>query len=228
MIKKILLSSLVVAIAMADNVNDIVSKILPSTEFKKAFQTGIPDLIGVQLNSGTIMYIHQPTELIFVGEIMTKTGVSLTQIHRENSGDYKAVEAIGIDSVSDVTDLLEYSISANSNSKKDLSFLIFTDPDCPYCQEADKFLKANNADIRHFFIPLQLHPKARDKSIKIIALTNKISEVESTKLLDDGLEKVKELNIDGTPQIIVYDKKTNNTVAIIKGFNKVALEKYNK
>lgn len=227
MIKKIFLGSLIVAATMADNVNDMVSKILPSTEFKKAFQTEIPDLIGVELNSGTIMYIHQPTELIFVGEIMTKTGVSLTQIHRENSGNYKAVEATGINSVADVTDLLEYSISANANDNKDLSFLIFTDPDCPYCQEADKFLKAKNADIRHFFIPLvQLHPQAREKSIEIISKTNKISKTESTTLLDNGLEKAKKLNIDGTPQIIVFNKKTNKTVAVIKGFNRLALEQY--
>jgi len=105
----------------------------------------------------------------------------------------------------------------------------FTDPDCPYCRQMDRFLSQRSDVTRYVFLhPLdQLHPNARAKSVYILSSKDgaaALKEVFSgkydkeplpitfadlpkypnaTQRLVDCMETARELGIEATPMLFV-------------------------
>lgn len=111
-------------------------------------------------------------------------------------------------------------------------YVLFTDPECPYCKKFESFLPQikDKVKIRVFYYPLRNHINAKDISLYIMSLKDnkaKIAAMETTKdtpafknrkIAEDKLTKLeKELNkqisiadslgVTGTPTI--FDKKGN-------------------
>jgi thiol:disulfide interchange protein DsbC len=115
---------------------------------------------------------------------------------------------------------------------------LITDVDCPYCKKAyDWFKTQTDYTLYVFLFPLDMHPNAKEKSIKILCDANPeaaldlahadkpltVDKCESgEKLLEKHKALAMELGVSGTPLII--------TGAGIKmsGFNQKALEAYLK
>jgi thiol:disulfide interchange protein DsbC len=105
---------------------------------------------------------------------------------------------------------------------------VFTDPDCPFCQrlERETFTEINNVTIYTFLYPMEsLHPGAQKKSAAIWCAEDKSkawrefidngtipsTACQSTSI-DRNIRLGSELNINGTPTIILGDGR------IVAGF----------
>ena len=116
-------------------------------------------------------------------------------------------------------------------------FLI-TDPDCPYCKKAYDWLKTQtDYTLYVFFFPLDMHPNAAEKCVKILCDSNPEAALElahadqpltaakcesGEKMLQKHKALATELGVSGTPLII-----TGNGIKM-SGFNQKALEAYLK
>ncbi|GER94917.1 hypothetical protein A45J_2683 [hot springs metagenome] len=112
-----------------------------------------------------------------------------------------------------------------------------TDVDCPFCKKAWEWLKTqNNYTLYVFLSPIeQLHPNAKDKSIKILCsndVAKALDNVKSGKTLnakncEAGTAKLAEhvlvsevIGVTGTPVFVLGDGRK------IEGFNKPVIENY--
>lgn len=101
-------------------------------------------------------------------------------------------------------------------------FIVFSDPDCPYCQKLHVEIKklAKERDDVAFYIklyPLPMHPESYEKS-KAVLCENSHKMLDDafegkplpkakcdTKEVDNNIETAKKLGISGTPAIILPD-----------------------
>ncbi len=110
-------------------------------------------------------------------------------------------------------------------------YILFTDPECPYCKEFESYFSQieDKVKIRVFFFPLNIHKDAKDISLYIMSqksyeakikamlsttkdtpafINRKISKNELEKLqksLDEQMAIANELGIGGTPAL--FDTK---------------------
>jgi len=108
------------------------------------------------------------------------------------------------------------------NKKAKNKFIVFDDPDCPYCRklhgEIKKLIKERN-DVAFYIklFPLPMHPEAYEKS-KTVLCENSLKMLDEafegkslpkakcdTKEVDNNIETAKKLGISGTPAIILPD-----------------------
>lgn len=205
---------------------ETVKTIMPSTSIKKVMRTEMSDLLVVLLANEEIVYVYPPKKLIFIGEIYSKDGVSLSEMHLKKIG---AQTLQGTqEGVLDISVLFNVSTRIKE-SKHPYGFIIFTDPDCPYCQELDRFLARKRVRVDHVYTPLDsLHPNARAKAIKTVMEKNKLVEKEAIKRIQEGENIATGLGIKGTPLLIVYEVETNKPINAISGANVNALDVYLK
>ena len=113
---------------------------------------------------------------------------------------------------------------------------MFTDVDCPYCKKAyDWFKTQNDYTLYVFLMPLDMHPKAAEKSVKIFCDANPDTAMERAhtdqemagdkcetgeKMLQKHKALATQLGVTGTPLIL-----TENGTRM-SGFNQKALEAY--
>jgi len=73
----------------------------------------------------------------------------------------------------------------------------FTDPDCPFCRQASRYLDGRTDVTRYvFFYPLNRHPKAKEKAQYILSQTDKAR----------AYHEVMAGKMDGTPTLNVSAK----------------------
>lgn len=197
-----------------------IEKILPSTTIKDAFYTEVPGLLGVLLDSDIIIYVYTPKDLIFFGEIYTKDGVNITnEKHSSKNGKDKAS---GVSSI-ELSPLMEAGAKISSGDGE-YGFIVFTDPDCPYCAQLESFLLKENVDVYNVYTPLDsIHPDAREKSISLLQKHNSISEQKAREKLEMGETIAHGIGVHAAPITIVYKKATNTAVV---GINGADLEKF--
>ena len=115
---------------------------------------------------------------------------------------------------------------------------LITDVDCPYCKKAYDWLKTQTDYTLYVFLfPLDMHPNATEKSIKILCDSNPeaaldlahadkpltVDKCESgEKMLQKHKALATQLGVSGTPLIIL-----GNGIKM-SGFNQKALEGYLK
>lgn len=165
------------------------------------------------IKGSEIIYFFPEKEYLFVGEIITKEGQSVTE---ERKGDLIMDRAKNIP--------LEKAVKVGNGKN---TILEFTDPDCPYCRTASSFLETRKDTTRYiFFYPLPMHPDAENKIKFIFCAPDKAKAYEDAmkgKLDDQKYEACKKqeaedllklhkeiggkLGVTGTPFFIINGKK---------------------
>lgn len=112
-------------------------------------------------------------------------------------------------------------------------YVMFTDPECPYCKKFESFLPQikDKIKIRIFYYPLESHENAKDLSLYIMSQKTTTQKIDAMFEVGDNIEKAKNakytqaelsklekqleeqmqiatnLNVQGTPTI--FDKNGN-------------------
>lgn len=213
----------------------LVKGIIPSTKIDKVERAEIDGFYKAYLGNGNIFYINPFKRVIFIGELYTATGDSLTANDVQKWQAELNEKAL---KQANATELLQNAkkVVYGSGSKR-YEFIIFTDPECPFCARVEEFLEKQNATLYANFFPLSFHQNAKKWSGQILSskdikeamrqirTTQKdLSGVNITKEAENTLKATialgEKLNITGTPKIFVIDKKEQNKViAIIDGAN---------
>jgi thiol:disulfide interchange protein DsbC len=174
-----------------------------------------------------IVYVTKDgTYLITGGNLINKEKVNLTKDR------YDEVNKVDVSKLP-IKDAI--TITKGSGAKK---LYMFTDVDCPYCKKAWAWLKTQTDYTMYVFLfPLDMHPNAAEKSIKILCDTNPAAAFDladadqpltadkcetGEKLLQKQKAAGTEVGVSGTPLIIT------GAGMKMSGFNQKALETYLK
>ncbi|MCK9473986.1 DsbC family protein, partial [Sulfurimonas sp.] len=216
--------------------------LLPNTNIAKYQKSGIDGFYEVYFDNGQIIYANPFKEIMLFGEIMNKNGYSITANKRlkwQEELTNKAMQNTPVDK------LLKPAKKAtfNKGSQNDYSFVLFTDPECPFCKTVENFFAENDTTVHYVFTPLPFHKNAKEWSQ--IALSSKdfkkaledihsgsVPKIAITEDAKKQLEEMeilaKELKVAGTPKIYVIDSKKQEIVQIINGADIPKLEVYLK
>lgn len=112
----------------------------------------------------------------------------------------------------------------------------FTDPDCPFCRSASRYLDSRSDVTRHvFFFPLARHPKAREKARYVLSqndkarayhevMAGKLDEVKIFRTTEKGIRLQQEqyeiairAKVHSTPTFMVYGR-------VLVGFDEKQLQ----
>ncbi len=177
----------------------------PNISCKSLRRSAIAGLYEVELSDGRVIYYAPATGHVLVGNMITKSGQNLTR-QREEAIVVQKVKAIPLDRG------LKLGMGPHT-------VIEFTDPDCPFCRQASKFLASRTDITRYvFFVPLPMHPNAPAK-IRYIhcssdkakayeeAMTGKLDEMKFEackgpavdKAIKDQEEVVTKTGISSTP-----------------------------
>jgi len=245
----LLLTSTLLANDSKESINyelQLINFVIPNTTISKYEKSELQGFYKVYLENGNLFYVNPFNKLLIFGELYTNNGFSITANDRTKwqqelsnnlladlNNDYK------------VDDLVKVAKKAtyNKGSKK-YEFLIFTDPECPYCKITEEYFEDNkNVDLYIIFTPLSFHKNAKEWSLKALSSKDlkqvlkdlkqgKVPNVTITQKAKKELQAMQELasklKVDGTPKIIVIDKLENKIVDSINGANIEAISKYQK
>ncbi|MDD2320514.1 MAG: DsbC family protein [Geobacteraceae bacterium] len=203
---------------------DVLRAQFPKLKYSSFTKSEIPGFYEV-ITEGRVIYFHPQTGYLFIGDIVTKEGRSLTQ-ERAAGERYKLLTP---------SDLKK---AVKVGSGKNIVVEV-TDPDCPYCRKMHAYWNMRNDVTRYiFFKPLDIHPDSVKKATYILAAhdTEKaLFEVYSGQLDanrplldkkydDKGLLQAQKavadkLRVDATPSYWVNGK-------YVSGANIPLVEKY--
>lgn len=218
----------------------LVKAIMPSTKIEKVDRAVIDGFYKAYLKNGNILYVNPYNRAIFIGDIYTAGGVNISAQEREEWKEELNKVILESLSTKKLTEHSEKIIFGKGS--KDYQFVIFTDPECPFCNQVEKFLSENNATMYANFYPLSFHPNAKKWSLEILSSkdpkeamlkiqkTQKDLGIKTTKEAEAQLAKMmalgETLEIQGTPKIFVVSGE--KVVDVIDGANIPKLEKYLK
>lgn len=120
--------------------------------------------------------------------------------------------------------------------KGDTEYVLFTDPECPYCRKFESYFPQieDKVKIKIFYYPLDFHKNAKDLSVYILSqkttedkikamlttnandpsfINRKISDKQKEELekkIDEHLNLAFELGVKGTPAL--FDKDGNKVI----------------
>ncbi len=205
---------------------ELAKTMMPSTTILNVKQTEISNMLVVLLANEEIVYLVPSQKLIFIGEIYTTDGVSVSEKHMAHLGAKNTKN--NSDGTLDISPLFKVSTRMKIGNSP-YGLIVFTDPECPFCQQLDIFLNAKDITVDHIFTPIDaLHPNARAKAIKIVMEKNTISEEEAIMRINEGEKIASALGIKGTPQSIVYEIQPQKPVNAIVGADTKAFGPYLK
>lgn len=159
-------------------------------------------------------------------------GARVFNKEKKNITELRMREAERVDfSKLDIKDAVVYK--KGTGAKK---LIMITDVDCPVCRRGHDWLKTqNNYTMYIFLYPLEMHPKARDKSIKVFCSKDPLQSIDlaekdkeiPVKNCDAGAKKLEahmkfaeSLNISGTPLFVLGDG------IMLNGFDQEALQEF--
>jgi len=207
----------------AEPYEDAFKKAYPQIAFDSMKPAGIKGVYEV-VKGGEIIYFLEEPGLLFVGEIIDRTGKSLTDTRR---AEILMANAKNLP--------LDKAVRVGSGKQ---TVIEFTDPDCPYCRRAATFLESRKDVTRYvFFFPLPSHKDAENKIKYIFCAADKAKAYEDamkgkldtqkyaackTKDAADLLvihkEAGRRIGVGGTPMFIINGKE------LIMGANLPAIE----
>ncbi len=217
----------------------LVRDILPNAPISKVEQSDIPNIYKAYMPNGQILYMEPNLKIIIVGEMVKPNGYSITQA--DQMVWQKELEA------KQIANLTPEKITKNSlkiefgKSSKKYEFVIFTDPECPYCQKAEEAFNGKDVTVYVNFMPLDFHKNAKAWSLDILSSKNPkqtasdikhgiYKKYEHTKEAKEQLEKMialaTELNITGTPKLFIIDKNEKKVIDVINGADMAKIKKY--
>lgn len=237
--KKALLVLMVLALAAPLHAADLVGKIKGMQVVKNLFGDQVKVLEAKDIGSlyevvalvpqrdKQIVYVTKDGNYVITGgNLFNKDKVNVTKDR------YDEVNKVDVAKLP-VKDAI--TITKGSGAKK---LYLFTDVDCPYCKKAWEWLKTQTDYTLYVFLfPLDMHPNAAEKSVKILcdsnpeaafdlAETDKPLTGEKCETGEKLLQKHKavstEIGVTGTPLIVLGNGIKSS------GFNQKALEGYLK
>ena len=181
----------------------------PDIQVKSVQNSPIKDVYEVYMG-GRIVYTNEDAKYFFVGNLIDlKEQKNLTE---ERMQTLKSI---------DVKSLPLKQAIKHVKGKGERVIYVFSDPDCPYCQNLEKELKnIDNLTVYLFLYPItRLHPNAESISQKIWCSKNQYQAWEdylidkkqpsSNKSCTTPIEKnialAKSLEVDGTPTFFLQD-----------------------
>jgi thiol:disulfide interchange protein DsbC len=134
---------------------DALSALFPKIKFTSINKTDIDGLYEV-LTEGRVVYFHPKTGYLFVGDIVTKEGRSLTR-ERMAAERYKLL----------TSEDLKHAVKLGNGKN---IVVEVTDPDCPFCRKMHAYWEMRNDITRYIiFKPLDMHPDAVKKVAYILS-----------------------------------------------------------
>jgi thiol:disulfide interchange protein DsbC len=223
MLKKLVCSLFVLGVLLNLSVAGIVQAATDSEvmeKFKKSFpwanaeslrKTDVEGMYEVVV-PGRIIYYFPEKEYILVGAILTPSRKNLTE-ERMNEIATEKIKTLS----------LEKALKIGSGKNVVIEF---TDPDCPYCRDASKFLSGQENISKYvFFIPLPMHPDAEAKVRYVFcakdkekayeeAMTGKLDgkkyevcgDEKVEKLISEHKQIAAKMGVNSTPQFWINGK----------------------
>lgn len=236
-------SALLADISKVDAQKALIQNVIPNSKFikyEKAVE--LDGFYRVYFDNGQLLYINPLNETIVFGEVWSKEGKSYTTHFLQKWKEELAKNELKNLSIDKLLKPAKKAIF-NKGTQNNYSFVLFTDPECPFCKTVEKFFSQNNTTVYYNFTPLPFHKNAKEWSE--IALSSKdfkqalndihsgnIPTVELTDAAKKQLEEMeilaKELKVAGTPKIYVIDEKEQKIVDVVNGADIPKLEKYIK
>ncbi|WP_148624553.1 disulfide isomerase DsbC N-terminal domain-containing protein [Aliarcobacter cryaerophilus] len=234
MFKKVLISSLVVSFLSATTIIeekefDLVQSIIPGTKIEKVKASVIVNgMYEAYFEDGSLMYVIPDKRLLFMGEIYTNTGQSLTQKSIENYKTtnnikdplYESIENLKVVSIENqkyLKELFENGILDFKNKNQKYNIVLFKSLSCPYCKKLDEFLKDKNITISNYLAPTKDSEEY---------YTSKYNIKDSASKLKQQLEIVnRKIKGFGVPFALIIDKNYN-LVDTIHGFDEDKWKRY--
>lgn len=221
---------------------ELINSVIPGTKIAKYEPSEIQGFYKVFIENGQIFYVNPFNKLMIFGEIWTNKGYSITQNDISNwQNELTQINVINKYKTADLTKPAK-KITYGQGSKK-YEFVIFTDPECPYCKMAEDYFSKQNTDLYVVFKPLEMHPHAKEWSLKLLSssdLKSSMQDIKNGKIPDvivtdkakaefAAMEELSnKLNVQGTPKIIVIDKLENKIVDSINGADIKKIDTYMK
>lgn len=172
---------------------------------KSIAPTPVHGIHEVVTQDNKVLYMDESGRYLFAGKLLDmEKKIDLTQLRMDEIStiDFSALP------------LKDAIVMGNGGVK----LAVFSDPDCPYCRKLHKELKElKNVQIYYYVFNLPMHPKAYDKSKKILCSKDRIGSLDKAMAGDeladlalcetDAVDKNKELaskyGITGTPHMVL-------------------------
>lgn len=163
-----------------------------------------------QFNKKIVVYIDFSKKHLVEGQI------KFTQL--EKIGEQEPLRKLDVKSIP----LSDAIIMGDPNAPKKI--IVFDDPDCPYCKMLHKDIKKSllkRTDVAYYIkmYPLPIHPQAYAKA-KAIVCSKSVQMLDDafegkalpepgceTSVVDENIKLAQELELSGTPGIILPDGK---------------------
>ena len=234
MFKKVLISSLVVSFLFSTTIIeekefDLVQSIIPGTKIEKVKASVIVNgMYEAYFEDGSLMYVIPDKRLLFMGEIYTNTGESLTQKSIENykttnnikdplDESIENLKVVSIENQKYLKELFENGILDFKNKNQKYNIVLFKSLSCPYCKKLDEFLKDKNITISNYLAPTKDSEEY---------YTSKYNIKDSASKLKQQLEIVnRKIKGFGVPFALIIDKNYN-LVDTIHGFDEDKWKRY--
>lgn len=234
MFKKVLISSLVVSFLSATTIIeekefDLVQSIIPGTKIEKVKASVIVNgMYEAYFEDGSLMYVIPDKRLLFMGEIYTNTGESLTQKSIENykttnnikdplDESIENLKVVSIENQKYLKELFENGVLDFKNKNQKYNIVLFKSLSCPYCKKLDEFLKDKNITISNYLAPTKDSEEY---------YTSKYNIKDSASKLKQQLEIVnRKIKGFGVPFALIIDKNYN-LVDTIHGFDEDKWKRY--
>lgn len=185
------------------------------------------ELVLQQNNRRGVLYLSKDGGYIFLGARLydkNKRNLTVERLRELNRLDFAKLDTTG-----------SLVVKKGTGEKK---FIMITDVDCPVCRSAREWLKTQtNYTMYIFLYPSGMHPKAKEKTIKIFCSADPVGSIDlaetdkeiPAKKCKSGEEKVKkhmsfadDLDIGGTPLFILGDGMK------VEGYDREQIESYLK
>jgi len=221
----ILLSLLTAEFAQAGTDLEVMEKLKKSFPWANAESVRKTDVEGMYEVAvpGRVVYYFPDKDYLFVGSILTPARKNLTE-ERMNEIATEKIKTLP----------LEKGLKIGSGKN---IVIEFTDPDCPYCRDASKFLSGQGNITKYvFFIPLPMHPDAESKVRYVFCAKDKEKAYEEAmsgkldgkkyevckdekveKLLNEHKQISAKMGINSTPQFWINGKHVSGAnIALMK------------
>lgn len=222
---------------------EYINSVVPKSKIAKYEKAEMDGLYKVYFENGQMFYVNPFKKLIFFGEIYNNKGYSYTQTDRnkwqQELSQTQIIDKYKASDFKKVAKSLKYGTGG-----KDYEFVIFTDPECPYCKMAESLIATGNTDLHLIFSPLDFHKNAENwskiilsakdtkKAMEDIKNGNIPTDIAITKDAENKLAEMmklsQELNVPntGTPKILIIDKKQDKIIDVINGADEKKIRKY--
>lgn len=175
-------------------------------------ESAIPDLYEVNMGNG-IIYYYPKKDLLFFGEIFSKSGENLTQESLQGNA-LELMDNLPMDSAIVIGD------------EDGIPLIEFTDPECHYCRNYERWLSTISDSYkikRIIYFDTRIHVTARPKVEHIICSDDKEKAVydmyhditpkgglltcdKAESVIADHLKIAKSLGVSGTPSFFMNGK----------------------